>query len=329
MIKKVFWVGIAVPSLLFAGTNSEPFTMELATGYRQDSLNCKTYTDTDEEYLVYQERYKCVKYWQTELTLRSINSDIYFMVNGGFAGFGRGRLNQNIDNFSTMHSTASFHGRSTGYDGSVYGVLGYQVNLLEGRIGKFIITPLIGYRGYWERIDKHSSYTTTVQVNEGDDYYLLNLEPTSKRLDETWYAPIVGLDVSIEPGSKWIFEFNYLFHWLRMNHKSFSKYRIRFYDSGVLSSDKSVLRKSKTSTLSGDGHEGFAKAIYLVSKHWTTAFKAKFHYFDIDKNKKRLRTTVQEVVTVPSSSTTSTKTKDKFSATWWFMSFLFEVGYRF
>ncbi len=129
-MKRLFFIFFSMQ--LFATLN-EPLRVEWFSNYRNDRIHWHLPE--------FSEIYRDVQFWENGLNFKAIHRDLTFFVRGSYGTFGKGEIS-NFD-FSTK-----------GWCADAVGYFGYAVNLTDGRIYKVILTPLIGYSGYFEQL-KH------------------------------------------------------------------------------------------------------------------------------------------------------------------------------
>lgn len=148
-----FWL-IILAFPLFATVNEAPW-LELFTGYRNDRIHW--------HHGIHHQKLRDLEYWENGLVLNVIHRDLSFLIRGAYG-------------FNASNWTA---------DGSGY--FGYAVNLTADRIYKVILTPLIGYGGYYERVNP---------------------------LRLTWYGFFFGGEFTVEPGGRFVLNGGYSYHLL-------------------------------------------------------------------------------------------------------------------
>ncbi len=115
---------------LFATVN-EPLRWEFFSGYRNDHIHWHL-EETGEIY-------RDVQFWLNGLVLNVIHRDLSFFLRGAYGAFGRGKEER-------------AHLSTTGWCADASGYFGYAINLTADRTYKVLLTPLIGYAGYFEEI---------------------------------------------------------------------------------------------------------------------------------------------------------------------------------
>ncbi len=101
-------------------TVNEPLRLELFSGYRNDRIHWHLQE--------YSEHLRDLQYWLNGLTLKAIHRDLTFFLRGAYGT-----------------SPSKWCADASGY-------FGYAVNLTEGRTYKVLLTPLVGYAGYFEKL---------------------------------------------------------------------------------------------------------------------------------------------------------------------------------
>ncbi len=321
MYKKIFFIILLFSLSSLKATLNEPVTFEIGIGYRQDSLNWKSLTDNPIQVITYQEVYKYPKYLILESSLRKVYHDIYFSLIGGGAAIGSGNVDQNFMLLDFSPYPAKFSKKSSGYDGYLEPIIGYQVDITPDRFNKFIITPTFGYLWIYKYLQNKNADPSSIQISNGSSY-LVRSDLTKNFFKERWRGFSLGLDFQIEPGGRFSFEAGYKYNWLKLNHSSHSSFSVS--TNNFL---RNVYITEKTASVDGYAHRGKIKATYLISNNWLSSLKLSYDYYvsnekDIDKEK-----TTETFL--PNYSIIDSGYLEKFIVRWWFVSAIFSVGYKF
>lgn len=321
-MKKIFLFFLFLPYLVFA-TDTEPLDVEICSGYRQDNLNWKTMTNDALSYVTYQEKYKNLKYWQNDLTLKTVITDVYASANFGYGAFGFGTLSQVFSNLDFTTDPLFFYYNATASDFHAVGLIGYQINLAEGRLNKFYLTPLGGYAGFFKTAKRKNLSGTT----SGDDF---NFEPSLPydATKEVWYGPLLGADVYVRPLGKVAFELRYLFCFASLDHRSKVSYIDSQYADGILTYQEAVTRQVSCSPDKSYGHHGIAKVFFIPGKHLKVGLGGDIKYFST-RNNVYVMTKIQTEEIFPTPGFTESKVKEYFVSRWWNVSVLFDLVYCF
>lgn len=125
-MKWIFFLLFA--SGLFATVN-EPLRWEFFTGYRNDRIHWHLQEPAG-GLVTESQVYRDIEYWLNGLVLKVIHRDLVFFARGAYGAW-----------------TRRWCADARGY-------FGYAVNLTADRTYKVILTPLVGYAGYFEQIHK-------------------------------------------------------------------------------------------------------------------------------------------------------------------------------
>lgn len=297
-------------------SNTEPLFIEIGTGYRQDNLCWEILSNDKLETFLGQEKYNGLNYLQTQCTMRTIMRDVYVLAQGTWATFGRGKALQNMP-YDQRDIILKY--KTEGNDYSLMGVLGYQVNLTDGRHYKAFLTPLFGYAGYWKKLTKKLGQKPSIQ----QDDYIFEEQTQGNKLDDCWYGPIVGGDLLIEPGGNISCNFYYMFNWLKLNHTDYMKYRVI---NSVLDIDELIEEKVVAKGVHDRGQYGGFKLFCTATSHLNVNMEMQFRYFS--SYKYQVKTFVYDT-TLHDFVTTTTERRDKMIHWWWTFAALLEIAYVF
>ncbi len=132
-------------------TVNEPLRWELISGYRNDRIHWHIQDPGNGGTLTYSEVYRDVQYWLNGLVLKVIHRDLSFFIQGAYGAFGKGNMTAH---FSDLTQNPHLHMQTDGWAADFSGYFGYAVNLTADRTYKVILTPLIGYAGYFEQLTR-------------------------------------------------------------------------------------------------------------------------------------------------------------------------------
>lgn len=172
-----YWF-LGLPFLLCATVN-EPLNITLFSGYRNDRIHWHA-----NEGSIFSEQYRDVEFWQNGLRLKCIYRDLSFDILGSYSAFGKGEVFQKKANGETQKI------ETRGWAADAIGHFGYAVNLTPDRVYQVVLTPLLGYSGYFER--QFSNHTFKMD----------------------WYGFMLGALFSIKPGNRSAFDVGYTYHFL-------------------------------------------------------------------------------------------------------------------
>jgi hypothetical protein len=117
-------------SSLLAATVNEPLRCELFSGYRNDRIHWHIQDPGEGGELIYSKLYRDLEYWENGLTLKVIHRDLTFFLKGSYGWL------------------------DTRWCADGAGYFGYAVNLTADRVYKVLLTPFIGYSGYFEQLSQ-------------------------------------------------------------------------------------------------------------------------------------------------------------------------------
>lgn len=151
---------------VLSATVNEPLRCEFFSGYRNDRIHWYLPTQS--------ELYRNVQYWENGLTLKAIHRDLTFFMRGSYGAFGRGTVS---------------HVSTSGWTADAIGYFGYAVNLTADRLYRVILTPLVGYSAYFEK-----------------------LAPTDFRL--VWNGFFLGGAFTVDTTGRLVFNTGYSYHFM-------------------------------------------------------------------------------------------------------------------
>lgn len=242
---------------LFATVN-EPLRWEFFTGYRNDRIHWHMQDPGDSGALTYSEVYRDVQYWLNGLTLKVIHRDLTFFLRGAYGAFGKGTLTQR---YASLPSEPHFDFSTNGWSADVSGYFGYSVNLTADRTYKVILTPLIGYSGYFEELKRGSVSPSSIGT-------LSSSLPGVFRL--VWNGVFVGGQFIFETGGPVILNAGYAYN--LMHNRTHTQIE---QADGAVSTRQSV----KTSSGGNGGQSGWAQFDWMINYHWRLGFGGNIHYF--------------------------------------------------
>lgn len=221
-------------------TVNEPLRWEIFSGYRNDRIHWHLQEPGEGGALTFSELFRDIEYWENGLVLKVIHRDLTFFLSGAYGTFGRGTVFQRFPTLSTRlrSPTEGWTANGTGY-------FGYAINLTTDRTYKVIVTPLIGYSGYFEQLKRK------------------NL-PGNFRL--VWNGFLFGGGIAVEPGGSLIFNVGYSYHLMHNRvHTSIEEVSTR--------------QSIKTSSGGNSGQTGWAQMDWLLNYYWRMGIGGEIHYF--------------------------------------------------
>lgn len=319
------WLAALIPFSLLATVN-EPIRWEWLTGYRNDPIHWHLQSPGDSGALTYSEKYTNVQFWDNQLALRVIHRDFSFYLSGAYSAFGTGDLVQRFANLSYATDQPHIKSRTSGWAADGNGWLGYAVNLTADRTYKVLLTPLLGFSGHYEDLDRKDSVLWESDNAVGATSYSLSTT-FPKNLKQTWYGVYLGAGFRIEPGGPLDFDCGYAYHWVHVNLKDQFEETRSLYDGADLSSQLMVLNKVQAKDGGNLGHTGWAALEYRLGRAWRIGLEAQIRYFvskilTIDQTQ-----TTTEVF--PAGPQTTVTFPQKFKLRWTSISGLFTISRKF
>lgn len=253
-MKILFFFSLSVS--VFATVN-EPLRWEIFSGYRNDRIHWHL-QNSDGGALTYSELYRDVQYFENGLVLKVIHRDLTFFLRGAYGAFGKGKVFQR---YAGLSSQPHFHFSTHGWAADASGYFGYAINLTKDRTYKVILTPLIGYSGYFEQLKRNSRRPAAIGPFSSS-------LPGAFRL--VWNGFFFGGAFTIEPGGMALFHVGYSYH---LMHN-------RVHTTVQNSSSEVPTRQSiKTSSGGNKGQTGWAQMDWILRHDWRLGIGGQIHYF--------------------------------------------------
>ncbi len=209
--------------------------------------------------LAYTELYRDVEFWQNGLSLRVIHRDFTFFLGGAYGTFGRGTLYQTYSDlpFTSEHPQFEFNTEGFSADGSGY--VGYAVNLTEGRTYEVLLTPLIGYAGHWEHLERHGGTPNS---------YMTSTCPQNLRL--SWNGFFFGADFAANPGNRLHLRAGYAYNLMKMRLHTLYNYE---------NAGQNTSNRIKAVQGGNPGQTGWLELHYSLDQFWRIGFGGLINYF--------------------------------------------------
>jgi len=246
------------------GSVNEPIRWEWQTGYRNDIFHWHLKQFSAPEKTVYSERFRDLQFWVNSLTVRAIHRDIAIFARCSYGALGKGELKQKYSSLSFAQDPIIFHSKPSSWNFDSWGFLGYAVDLTAGRNYHVILVPLIGYGLNAELMHgngPHDSKSESVLFSSE----LLSEERTS------WFGPLFGSQVIIQPGGSLQFEAGYAYHRLHLRFRS--KNRIE------ATSEERQVEKIHVKDRANLAHSGWARIDYTFFDVWRIGLEGGINYF--------------------------------------------------
>ncbi len=255
-----------------------PFSIDLEQGFRQDHLKIKAFFIGDD---LQKQTYKNVRFYQNFVTFRTVQRDIYLLVKGGYAFFGKGKAFFEPENLSFTSTPTPFVLQTKGESYDLKGVFGYSVNLTPERYYKVVLTPLVGYQALWEKLKRSQTLPDPFEGDLGGGaFFQRSFSASSKNLWTKWMGPFIGVNFWIDPGGPFSMRMDYAFHFIQLKQATFQRENIFQFDtSGVLTNFQTITFNSHTKKKGAHGHSGAFELIYLFSSKWNFSLGGNIFYF--------------------------------------------------
>jgi hypothetical protein len=301
-----------IPLCLFA-TIIEPFSLDTSIGYREDTLRFRIIDPGDASTRIYQDKYKNLKFMQTELTLRKIQRDIYLWITGGYAFFGSSDYSQTSLNILNVTPTPNYQFNTSGWAAHVMALFGYCVNLTPERYYRVVFTPCAGYAGYWEHLTPKNPSPNPAVISTGGNTTDLfsNIKP---KTHYRWNGWIVGGNIQIKPGNGAIFDLFYGYQFLQLRKTIRFGFLTQITDNnGNIISSTQQKFNGKPKTNGGHGHYGTVRAGYPFTNYLEGALWARVDYNSSHIQDFHLDEKTNAIFPSPSESSATTNEKFKFT----------------
>ena len=312
--------------LPLAATVNEPLRWEVFTGYRNDRVHWHL-QQGGEGTLFYKELYRDIEFWENGIMLKAIHRDLTFFLKGSYGTFGRGTVFQRYANQTFATDEPKFQGSTSGWVADGSGYLGYAANLTTDRTYKTIVTPLIGYGGYFERLKRGGMAPNPLESEDavGASSYTMSSQLPSE-LHLSWYGFLFGVGVTLEPGNRVLLDAGYSYHLLDVRFKAQVENQVSLFNPD-LTSDQVTSFSIQPKTSGNHGHTGWVQLDFLLSRLWRIGLGAQIHYFVtniLDTQRKQQITNL-----FPAAPTSSSNIDQKFKLRWTSVSGWLEASREF
>ena len=298
-----------------------PFNIDFYAGYRADQFNWKIVSDTEEDILIYREKYEHPTYLQTGVSISILKDGLYFLSNFGCAPL----LSKH------MHITDTYLDNEYSYNYKINGIdfdgeieLGAAANLTPDRIYKFYVVPLVGYAGFWKSFKRYKPDPNPYLENNIDLFSCIS----SKKLRQVWYGPYVGGKFFIMPNQLISLDVSYHFNWMKLKIKTISSLDIYTRDiDGELLSHELIKKILDDSVNECYAHMAIAKLTFNTSKHLKIALSGKYNYYMADNEKMVFITDSKDIF--PLEAQEKINSVCKIYSRWWNIVAALELIYQF
>ena len=326
-MKKKYWLlfFVSFQSFLFSAVPL-PLSLGLYSGYRTDEFSWKLVTDTDEDVLIFREKYEHPRYIQTGASLTTINNGFYFLANFGYAPLLS--HNMHITDTDSDSNEYIFGYKTKGYDLDGAIEIGVAANLTPDRIYKFYVIPLVGYNGFWKTYKRNNPHPGPYVDYQNSEKVNAYSSSSSRKLKQIWYGPYVGGKLYIVPNDVVSFDVSYHFNWMKLKLKFISFLEVFKWDQTDVLTLHEIITKNMNDTVSECyAHYAIAKVTFNTSKRVKLALLGRYNYYMSDKEKAILVTNTNELI--PQNQQTKQNTVNKVYSRWWNMAGVIELIFQF
>jgi len=304
-----FWPFLLFCTPLFATVN-EPLRLEFFSGYRNDRAHWHL-QNPGESPLTYRELYRDIQFWENGLSLKVIHRDLTFYLRGAYGAFGRGPIFQRYGSPPPVDSPR-FRFDANGWTADGMGYFGYAINLTADRTYKTLLTPLIGYGGYFERLQRSggSPEPFVSQTVPGQPFQMFSRLPSDYRL--VWYGFLFGGAFTVDPNGRVIYHVGYSYHLLRIRQHTAFQNQIGLGDPLV--SDIETTSRFTVRSSGCKGHSGWGQMDFILDRFWRLGFGGQIHYFFTNVLDAKIRRQTQSFI--PSSPPLKFDVAQKFKLRW-------------
>lgn len=319
--------------ILIAGkafaTLSVPFTVDVGAGYREDKLKMHLHLPGDDSSLVYEENYNHLQFAQTEITLRTVQRDIFLLGNFGYGGIGKGTFSQGPVVLDFSQQAPTYHFDTSADALQAYAILGYQVNLTPDRYYTVALTPLFGYAWYYEKIERKNPnpHPFFGPLFSGQPDFFTMSSSLANDLKTQWYGFFIGVDLQVFPGGRVTFNATYAYHFMALRQRVVSLFHVEtFAPPNTLLSNFTIEDTMRLKAGGNHGHLGVLKAQLAFNQRWSGILYGKVLYLTShvrDVNVKQQTTTI-----FPIGSTSTVENPRKYKVRYTILELLLELSYR-
>ncbi len=305
-------------------TISEPFTIDLMSGYREDRLKIRLHLPGNPSSVIYQEDYNHLRFVQTEVNLKSVQRDLYFLVNGGYGAIGTSGMSQGP--IRSLNEDPKYDFDTSGYAANVYGLFGYTVNLTPLRHYQFLLIPLFGYAYYYEKIKRKD--TNPNPFTESSQTSFTEISSTlPKDLVTKWNGFFIGVEIASKPIPCVDLSAFYSYYFMDLRQTITQNYQIEtFSNLHALISKEDIQSSVKVKTHGNHGHMGILKGSYSFNQIVSLGAVGKISYFTSHVRGVNEKVKNKVLYPVYSEMTTQRPLKYKFRDTT--LSILFYLSFK-
>ena len=308
-------------------TTSTPFTVDLDVGYREDVLKLKVYRHGNPSTTIYAERYRDLRFLQSDITIRTLQRDFFLFINGGYAAIGKGDLRQGPFLLDFTTQTPTFHFSTTADAFHALGLFGILVNLTPERYYTIALTPFGGYEGYWERIKRKNPSPDPGSYSLGDNAYFDMSSSLPNKEKIRWNGFLFGGIITVHPGGDFWFDVCYAYHFTSLKDEISAQYQINnFTAPDLLATTTYTNIHAIGKTKKGNGQSGYVRGSYHFSKSWEASLLGKIVYFTSHIH--NLNWQISSTQSFPVYSQINSENQRKFKLTHLMLTFLFQITYK-
>lgn len=270
------WAFLLLVFGLSASVN-EPLRLELSTGYRNDRFHWHLQNPGDGSEITYAELDRDIQFWENAFVLKSIYRDLTFFLRGSYGVLGRGNVFQKYADLSFTTDQPHFQFITHGWCAEASGYFGYAVNLTDNRTYKVILIPILGYGGYFEKLDRKEGRPNpffSLNAVGANEYTMAS---QARPLHMSWNGYFIGAGFIIEPGNPLVLQAGYSYHFIRarLHTKILSEVTLGSPPISETASSFSV-----KATQGGNlAHTGWLQLDYKLDCNWRAGVGGLIHYF--------------------------------------------------
>lgn len=303
-----------------------PLSISVNSGYRFDQFNYKILSDTQENELVYEEKFKSPQYWQSSIAFSVLKNGFYLSTDFNYAQLLNKKMKLTDTDMDLNEYLFDYIAR--GYDLDSSFEVGFGANLTPDRVYKFLVMPIVGYSGFW-KFYKRKDQTPDPDKVFINGYDINSYSSLSKRkLSQIWYGPYIGGKLIIIPNNLVEFDLSYHFNWMKLKLKFNSDLELFKYDQFNELSTRQIIEKQLNDSVNECySHLAALKVGFFATNHFKIAFTSKFNYFLSEKEKAILSVETKDIY--PTYLLDKKNSVNKVLSRWWNVSGVLDLIFKF
>ena len=271
------WTFLACSVSSVFATTTKPICVEIASGYREDTLRLSL-EETTASSLIYEERYDSISYGVTAVQLEKLYRDMYLRASSSFSYIGKGALHQSpiFTDQGSIDLDFTFTTSSLAMDVDIGG--GYLVSLTPNKQYEVSFGPLLRFLYFWQILARKPVEDLSL---EGSYHSFL-----PKDLQINRWGFVIGPVFSLEPTPYFAFKAIYGY--------AFLSTKTTVQSAFTSETGRKIVNESRLNTSSSHAQLGQVEVNIAASSAVQLGAKADVAYYFTGLQQGQNRQTVQE-----------------------------------